>query len=117
MRHNVAGRKLGRDSAHRRSLYRNLVTDLLNYEKITTTEAKAKEVRSLAERMITLGKKGGLPARRRALAYVLDEKIADKLFTTLAPRYAERPGGYTRISKLGPRLGDGAPMVQLELVE
>jgi large subunit ribosomal protein L17 len=117
MRHNVAGRKLGRDSAHRRSLYRNLVTDLLNYEKITTTEAKAKEVRGLAERMITLGKKGGLPARRQALAYVLDEKIADKLFTTLAPRYAERPGGYTRISKLGPRLGDAAPMVQLELVE
>jgi len=117
MRHKVAGRKLGRSSAHRRALYRNLVTDLLNYEKITTTEAKAKEVRSLAERMITLGKEGKLHSRRQALAYILDEKVADKVFTTLAPRYAERPGGYTRITKIGPRLGDGAPMVQLELVE
>ena len=117
MRHNVAGRRLGRSSAHRRALYRNLVTDLLNYEKITTTEAKAKEVRSLAEKMITFGKDGTLAARRKALAFIIDEKIADKIFTTLAPRYAERPGGYTRITKLGPRLGDGAPMVQLELVE
>jgi large subunit ribosomal protein L17 len=117
MRHKVAGRKLSRSSAHRRALYRNLVTDLLNYEKITTTEAKAKEVRSLAERMITLGKDGKLHSRRQALAYILDEKVADKVFTTLAPRYAERPGGYTRITKIGPRLGDGAPMVQLELVE
>jgi large subunit ribosomal protein L17 len=117
MRHNVAGRKLGRDSAHRKALYRNLVTDLLNYEKITTTEAKAKEVRSLAEKMITLGKEGSLHARRRALTYILDDKIADKVFVNLAPRYAERPGGYTRIIKLGPRLGDGAPMVKLELVE
>jgi large subunit ribosomal protein L17 len=117
MRHNVAGRRLGRSSAHRKALYRNLVTDLLNYEKITTTEAKAKEVRSLAEKMITLGKEGSLHARRRALAYILDEKIADKVFVNLAPRYAERPGGYTRIIKLGPRLGDGAPMVKLELVE
>jgi large subunit ribosomal protein L17 len=117
MKHKVAGRKLGRSSAHRRALYRNLVTDLLNYEKITTTEAKAKEVRSLAERMITLGKEGKLHSRRQALAYILDEKVADKVFITLAPRYAERPGGYTRITKIGPRLGDGAPMVQLELVE
>lgn len=117
MRHNVAGRRLGRSSAHRKALYRNLVTDLLNYEKITTTEAKAKEVRSLAERMITLGKDGKLPARRQALAFILDEKVADKVFANLAPRYAERPGGYTRITKIGPRLGDGAPMVQLELVE
>jgi len=117
MRHNVAGRRLGRSSAHRKALYRNLVTDLLNYEKITTTEAKAKEVRGLAEKMITLGKDGKLAARRQALAFILDEKVADKVFTTLAPRYAERPGGYTRITKIGPRLGDGAPMVQLELVE
>ncbi|HUT97350.1 MAG TPA: 50S ribosomal protein L17 [Dehalococcoidales bacterium] len=117
MRHKVAGRQLGRDSAHRKALYRNLVTDLLNYEKITTTEAKAKEVRSLAERMITLGKDGKLAARRRALAFILDEKVADKVFANLAPRYAERPGGYTRIIKIGPRLGDGAPMVKLELVE
>ena len=117
MRHKVSGRQLGRSTAHRRALYRNLVTDLFNYEKITTTEAKAKEVRSLAEKMITLGKEGKLHSRRKALAFILDEKIADKVFTVLAPRYAERPGGYTRITKLGPRLGDGAPVVQLELVE
>ena len=117
MRHKLAGRRLGRSSAHRKALYRNLVTDLLTHEKITTTEAKAKEVRSLAERMITLGKAGGLNSRRQALTFILDERIADKVFTELAPRYAERPGGYTRIIKLGPRLGDGAPMVQLELVE
>jgi len=116
MRHKVAGRKLGRSSSHRRALFRNLVTDLLNYEKITTTEAKAKEVRSLAERMITLGKGGGLHSRRQALAFIFDEKVVDKVFTQLAPRYSERPGGYTRITKIAPRLGDGAPMVRLELM-
>ena len=116
MRHNVAGRKLGGFTAHRKALYRNLVTDLLKYEKISTTEAKAKEIRSLAERMITLGKEGGLPSRRRALSFILDEKVTDKVFTELAPRYAERHGGYTRIIKLGPRLGDGAPMTKIELV-
>ena len=98
-------------------MYRNLVTDLLDYEKITTTEAKAKEVRGLAERMITLGKGGGLHSRRQALSFVLDKKVAEKIFGVLAPRYAERPGGYVRIVKLGPRLGDGAPMVRMELVE
>jgi len=98
-------------------MYRNLVTDLLNYEKIITTEAKAKEMRGLAEKMITLGKEGGLHARRRALSFIFDKKVTEKVFTELAPRYAERPGGYTRIIKLGPRLGDGAAMVQLELVE
>ena len=117
MRHKVAGRKLGRDTSHRRAMYRNLVTDLLGYEKITTTEAKAKEVRGLAEKMITLGKEGGLHSRRRALAFIIDKKVTEKVFTELAPRYAERPGGYTRITKLGPRLGDGAAMVQLELVK
>ena len=116
MRHKIAGRKLGRSSAHRRALFRNLVTDLLNYEKITSTEAKAKEIRGLAEKMITLGKKGGLNARRQALAFILDEKIAAKVFSDLAVRYAERPGGYTRIIKLGPRPGDGAPMARIELV-
>jgi large subunit ribosomal protein L17 len=116
MRHNVAGRKLGRSSAHRKALYRNLVTDLLKREKITTTEAKAKEIRRLAERMITLGKAGGLPSRRQALSFILDEKVTEKVFTELAPRYAERHGGYTRIIKLGPRVGDGAPMIQIELV-
>jgi large subunit ribosomal protein L17 len=117
MRHKVAGRKLGRSSAHRKALYRNLVTDLLNYEKITTTEAKAKEIRSLAERMITLGKEGELHSRRRALSFILDKKVTEKIFNELAPRYAERRGGYTRITRLGPRLGDWAPMAQIELVK
>jgi len=117
MRHKIAGRKLGRSSAHRKALFRNLVTDLLNHEKITSTEAKAKEIRGLAEKMITLGKKGGLTSRRKALAFILDEKIAAKVFDELAPRYAERPGGYTRIIKIGPRPGDGAPMARIELVE
>jgi len=117
MRHKVAGRNLGRPSGHRRALYRNLVTDLLNYEKITTTEAKAKEVRGLAERMIILGKEGSLHSRRQALSFILDKKVTDKVFNEFASRYAERHGGYTRIVKLGPRLGDGAPMVQLELVK
>ena len=117
MRHKVAGRKLGRPTGHRRAMFRNLVTDLLNYEKITTTEAKAKEVRGLAEKMVTLGKDGELNSRRQALSFIFDKKVTDKVFTELASRYAERPGGYTRIIKLGPRLGDGAPMVQLELVE
>ena len=117
MRHKVAGRKLGRSSAHRKALYRNLVTDLLNYEKITTTEAKAKEIRSLAERMITLGKEGELNSRRRALSFILDKKVTEKIFNELAPRYAERRGGYTRITRLGPRLGDWAPMAQIELVK
>jgi len=117
MRHKVAGRKLGRPSGHRKAMYRNLVTDLLSYEKLTTTEAKAKEVRGLAEKMITLGKEGGLSSRRRALSFIFDEKVTEKVFDELAPRYAERPGGYTRIIKLGPRLGDGAAMVQIELVK
>jgi large subunit ribosomal protein L17 len=117
MRHKIAGRKLGRSTGHRKALYRNLVTDLLGYEKITTTEPKAKEVRGLAEKMITLGKEGGLHSRRQALSFIIDKKVVDKVFADLAPRYTERPGGYTRITKLGPRLGDGAAMVRLELVE
>ena len=117
MRHKVAGKKLGRSTSHRRALYRNLVTDLLGYGKITTTETKAKEVRGLAEKMITLGKEGGLHSRRQALSFIIDKKVTDKVFTELASKYAERPGGYTRIVKLGLRLGDGAAMVQLKLVE
>jgi large subunit ribosomal protein L17 len=117
MRHRLAGRKLGGSSAQRRAIYRNLVTDLLGYEKIITTEAKAKEVRGLAEKMITLGKKGGLHSRRQALSFILDKTVAEKVFDELASRYGQRPGGYTRITKLGPRVGDGAPMVQLELVK
>ena len=98
-------------------MFRNLVTDLLGYERITITEAKAKEVQGIAEKMITLGKKGGLDARRQVLAFVYDRLVVDKVFNDLAPRFAKRPGGYTRITKLGPRLGDGATMVQLELVK
>lgn len=116
MRHRVAGRRLSRPTGHRRALYRNLVTDLLRYERIVTTEAKAKEVRPLAEKVITWGKQGTLHARRQALSFVLDKKVVDKVFGEIGPRYAERPGGYTRLAKLGPRLGDGAPMAQLELV-
>jgi len=117
MRHKIAGRKLNRSSSHRKVMYRNMVTDLLGYGKITTTEAKAKEVRGLAEKMITLGKKGGLHSRRRALSFILDKDVIEKIFAELAPKYAERNGGYVRITKLGPRPGDGAPMVQLELIE
>ena len=117
MRHNISGRKLGRTTSHRKALYRNLVTDLLRYEKIVTTEPKAKEVRTLAEKMITLGKEGGLSAFRQTLSYIYEKNVAEKVFSELATRYTERPGGYTRIVKLGPRLGDGAPMVQLSLVE
>jgi len=117
MSHQIAGRKLDRSTGQRRSLYRTQVTDLLEHGKIVTTEAKAKETRGFAERMITLGKTGTLAARRRALAFINDTKVVDNLFSTLATKYAARAGGYTRIVKLGPRLGDGAPMVKLELVE
>ena len=107
----------GKTSSYKRAMYRNLVTDLLGYEKITTTEAKAKRIRPLAEGMITLGKKGGLHCRRQALSFIFDKTVTDKVFAELAQRYANRPGGYTRITKLGQRLGDGAPIVQLELVK
>jgi large subunit ribosomal protein L17 len=117
VRHKLAGRGLGRSTEHRRALYRNQVTALLTHEKVTTTEAKAKEVRSLAEKMITLGKDGRLASRREALAFITDKKVVDKLFAEIAPGYADRSGGYTRLLKLGPRLGDNAPMVQIELVK
>ena len=117
MTRRIAARRSGKTASYRRAMYRNLVTDLLGYEKITTTEAKAKQARSLVEKMITLGKKGGLHARRQALSFIFEKKVTDKVFTELAQRYADRPGGYTRITKLGRRLGDGAPMVQLELVK
>jgi len=117
MGHKISGRKLARSSGYRRALNRNLVTDLLNYEKITTTEAKAKQVRGLAEKMVTLGKEGSLHSRRQALAFIFSKDVTDKVFDELATRYAERSGGYTRIAKLGRRQGDGAEMVQLELVK
>ena len=117
MAHRIDGRKLGRPTDHRLALLRNLVTDLLRHEKIITTEAKAREVRGLAEKVITLGKRGDLNARRLALRFVYDKKVVTKVFDDLAPRYADRPGGYSRMVKLGPRLGDGAHMAQLELIE
>ena len=117
MRHKLAGRKLSRASEHRWALYRNQVAALLTHEKITTTEAKAKEVRGLVEKMITLGKNGSLASRREASAVITDKKVVDKLFTEIAPGYAERNGGYTRLLRLGHRSGDNAPMVQIELVK
>ena len=93
------------------------MTDLVRYEKIVTTEAKAKEIRGLAEKMVTLGKEGSLSSRRRALVFITEKKLVDKIFGEFAVRYAERPGGYTRLVKLGPRLGDMAPMAQLQMVE
>ncbi len=117
MRHKVAGRNLSRSTEHRLALFRNQVTALLAHEKIVTTEAKAKEVRGLAEKMITLAKEGSLASRREALAFVTDKSVVDKLFAEIAPSYAGRNGGYTRLLRLGPRLGDAAPMVQIELVK
>jgi large subunit ribosomal protein L17 len=116
MRHGVESRRFDRPTDQRLALFRGLVTDLLRHEQIKTTEAKAKAVRGLAEKMITLGKSGSLPARRRALGYIYDKDVVGKVFDELATRYADRPGGYTRIVKLGPRLGDGALIVQLELI-
>ena len=117
MRHRKAGRHLGRDSAHRRALYRNLVTDLLRYERITTTDAKAREIRPIAEKMITLGRRGALHARRQALSYIYDRYVVDKVFSDIAPRMADRPGGYLRITRLEPRKGDGARMAVIETVD
>ncbi len=116
MRHLVKGRKLGRTSSHRKALLRNLVTSLFDRERIQTTTAKAKEARPLAEKLITLAKQGTLHARRRVLSVVMKESTATKLFDKIAPRFVERPGGYTRIVKLGPRMGDGAEMAVLELL-
>lgn len=117
MRHKISGRKFDRPSDERKALFKMLVTDLMRHERLKTTEAKAKEVRPIAEKMITLGKDGTVHARRQALAYINDKDIVRKLFDDIAPRFAARPGGYTRIIKLGPRNGDAAPMAQLELVE
>ena len=109
-------RKLGRESAHRKAMLRNLVTDLLREGRIQTTEHRAKEARRQAEKMITLGKRGDLHARRQAMAHIFDESVVTKLFEEIAPKYADRQGGYTRILKLGPRQGDNAEVVFLELV-
>lgn len=117
MNHRKTGRKLGRTSAHRKALFRNMVTSLLEHEQIRTTDAKAKELRGVAERMITLGKKGTLHARRQALRTIRSKDVTSKLFDELADRYRERAGGYTRVIKLGQRSGDAAPMSIIELVD
>lgn len=112
----MAYRKLGRDSSARKALFRSILTSFFKYERIETTEAKAKESWGLADGMITLAKRGDLQARRQALSYLMDEEVVTKLFDTIAPKYADRQGGYTRTLKLGPRSGDAAPMAILELV-
>lgn len=117
MRHRLSGRKLNRTSAHRKALFNNMASALVKHEQITTTLPKAKELRPFVEKLVTLGKRGGLHARRQVLSVVRDEKIADKLFTTLAQRYAERPGGYTRVLRAGFRTGDSAPMAVIEFVD
>ncbi|MDO4721195.1 MAG: 50S ribosomal protein L17 [Peptostreptococcaceae bacterium] len=109
-------RKLGMVSAHRKAMLRNMTTDILRHGKVTTTETRAKEARRMVEKMITLGKRGDLHARRQALSYVMDKAVVKTLFDEIAPKYSERNGGYTRIMKLGPRKGDGAPMAIIELV-
>ena len=117
MRHQRAGRKLGRDSAHRKALYANLTASLIEHGRIKTTVAKAKEVRPVAEEMITLGRRGDVPARRQALKFLRSQDVVHKLFSEVGPRFSDRPGGYSRIVKLGPRQGDAAEMAYLELVD
>lgn len=117
MRHLKAGRKLNRTGAHRKALFRNLVTSLIEHEQVRTTDAKAKELRRVADRMITLAKRGSLHARRRALAYIRSRRVVAKLFDEVAGRFRERPGGYTRTVKLGHRHGDAAAMSVIELTD
>ena len=117
MRHNKSGRRLGRKPDHRQHMMRNMVTSFFQNEKITTTVTRAKELRKLVDRMITLGKRGDLHARRQALQVIRDQKTVAKLFEMIAPRYATRPGGYSRIIRLDNRQGDNAEMAIIELVE
>ena len=117
MRHRKIGKKLNRTSAHRKALMRNMVTSLLDHERIETTDAKAKALRGVADRMITLGKRGDLHARRQALSFIRSNEVTAKLFDELAERFRNRPGGYTRVIKVGNRVGDAAPISIIELVE
>ena len=117
MRHAVAGRKLSRTSSHRKALFNNLAAALVKHEQIKTTLPKAKDLRPIVEKLVTLGKKGGLAARRQILASLKDDKLADKLLTTLADRYKSRAGGYTRVLKAGFRYGDMASMAIIEFVD
>lgn len=117
MAHRIDGRKLGRKTAPRMALYRNLIVSVLRYEQIKTTEARAKEVRGMVDRVITLAKEGSLANRRRIVSELPDEPLViDKLYDEIVPRYGDRNSGYTRVVKIGPRAGDNAPIVQLELV-
>lgn len=116
MRHGKFGKKLGRSSSHRQAMLRNMVTSLIRAEKITTTDAKAKVLKGLADRMVTLGKRGDLHARRQALSFIRDRAMVIKLFDELSPRFRERPGGYTRIVKMGYRHGDNAPVSVIEFI-
>lgn len=117
MRHGKAGKKLGRTPSHRKAMFRNMVTSLLQHERIVTTEVKAKEIGRLTEKMITLGKRGDLHARRQAVAFIRSNEVVKRLFSEYAQRYASREGGYTRVLKLEPRAGDNAPMALVELVD
>jgi large subunit ribosomal protein L17 len=117
MRHRLSGRNLGRTSTHRMAMFANMTVSLLQHEQIITTVPKAKDLRFFAERMITLGKRGGLPRRRRAIAFLQDEPTVRKLFGALAERYRERNGGYTRVLRAGFRYGDNAPLAVIELVD
>ena len=117
MRHKKAGRKFNRAPAHRKAMFRVMLTNLFRYDKITTTDAKAKELRRLADRLITLGKKGGLHAVRAVATVINDPEVVRKVFKEIAPRFSERAGGYTRVVKLGQRMGDGAEMSIIEILE
>jgi large subunit ribosomal protein L17 len=117
MRHGMSGRKLNRTSAHRKAMFGNMAAALIKHEQIKTTLPKAKDLRPVVEKLITLGKRGNLHARRQAIAVLGDAKLAAKLFDTLAPRYADRKGGYTRVLKAGIRYGDNAPMALIEFVD
>ena len=117
MRHGIHGRKLNRTSSHRKALFANMATALIKHEQITTTLPKAKELRPFVEKLVTLGKRGGLHARRQALAVLRDRTITEKLFSTLGPRYADRKGGYIRVLRAGFRYGDSAPMAVIEFVD
>ena len=117
MRHRMSGRKLNRSSSHRKAMFANLAVSLLRHEQIITTKPKAKELRSFTDKMVTLGKQGNLHARRRAMSFLQDGEIVSKLFNTLAERYRDRQGGYTRVLSSGFRYGDSAPMAVIELVD
>ncbi len=117
MRHGVVSRKFDRTTSHRQLMFRNLVTEILDHEQIKTTEPKAKAIQGITEKVITMAKGGGLHARRQVMSYLTDMKVVDKLVAEIGPRYKDRNGGYTRIVKIGMRMGDGASIVQIELVK